>query len=48
MRSEWELNTLMGRLGLVTKRGKKPQWRWNKTNGKFVRESKGGIDWYRY
>jgi hypothetical protein len=33
---------------LNTKLGRKPEWRWNKTNGKLVRESKGGIDWYRY
>jgi transposase len=48
MRDAWELESKMGRLSLVTKRGRKPQWRWNKKNGKLVRESKGGIDWYRY
>jgi hypothetical protein len=48
LRDEWELNTSMGRLGLVTKRGRKAQWRWNKKNGKLVRDSKGGVDWYRY
>ena len=30
-------------------KGKEPQWVFNKTNGKLVREGKaGGIDWYRY
>jgi len=48
IRAEWELNKPMERLGLRTKRGRKPQWRWNKKNGKLVRDSKGGIDWYRY
>ena len=28
--------------------GKKPVWKWNKKNGKLVRDSSGGIDWYRY
>ncbi len=43
MRENWELETSMGRLGLVTKRGRKPQWRWNRKNGKLGRGSKGGI-----
>ena len=47
MHDEWELQQIK-RLGLITKPGPKPQWRWNKKNGKLVRESKGGIDWYRY
>jgi hypothetical protein len=28
--------------------GKKPIWKWNKTHSKLVRDSKRGIDWYRY
>ena len=28
--------------------GKKPVWKWNKKTGKLVRDSQGGIDWYRY
>ncbi len=39
----------MKQTGLHNKSGKKPEWRFNKKNGKLVRESKtGGIDWYRY
>jgi transposase len=41
---EWELNMKMNRLGLRSVGGRKPQWRWNKANGKLVREGKGGID----
>lgn len=48
LRDEWELATKLGRLSLVTRSGRKPQWRWNKKNGKLGREGKGGIDWYRY
>jgi len=28
--------------------GKSPAWKWSKKTGKLVRDSKGGIDWYRY
>ena len=39
----------MGRLLLVPKRGRKPEWRWNKKNGKLIRDAKGGgVNWYRY
>ena len=49
MRAEWELSTGVQRMKLRGQsKGKKPQWRWNKKNGKLVRDSKGGIDWYRY
>ena len=47
-RKEWELQTGIRRLSLAPIPGRKPQWRWNKKNGKLVRDSKGGIDWYRY
>jgi len=48
LRAEWELNTSMGRLGLRNKPGKKPEWKWDKKHGKLERNSKGGIDWWRY
>jgi hypothetical protein len=49
-RQEWEIETAMRRLIITRNRpGVKPTWRWNKANGKLVRDaSKGGIDWYRY
>jgi hypothetical protein len=48
-RAEWELNMQMSRLGLRGKGGRKPEWKWNRKNGKLVRNStKGGIDWWRY
>lgn len=48
-REAWELSTTMARLNLRRKTpGKKPQWRWNKKNGKLGRDGKGGIDWWRY
>ncbi len=47
-REQWELSTAMARLGLRTKPGPKPEWKWNKKNGKLLRAQGGGIDWYRY
>jgi hypothetical protein len=47
-KAEWELNNAMNRLGLCNRPGRKPQWRFNKKNGKLDRGKKGGIDWYRY
>lgn len=47
-KAEWELNTSMSRLGLRGIRGPKPEWKWNKKNGKLERDARGGIDWYRY
>jgi hypothetical protein len=44
MREKWELEKGMGRLGLRTKPGKKPQWRWNEKNGKLARGKGAGID----
>jgi transposase len=45
---QWELNSGFQRLGLRNKRGRKPVWRFTKKTGKLERDSKGGIDWYRY
>lgn len=47
-KAEWELNTGLARLGLRNRPGKKPVWKWNKKNGKLVRDGKGGIDWWQY
>ncbi len=47
-REQWELSTAMARLGLRTKPGRKPEWKWNKKNGKLQRAQGSGIDWYRY
>ena len=47
-RAEWELNTAMSRAGLRNRGGPKPLWSWTVDNGKLVRGSKGGIDWWRY
>lgn len=48
MREEWELSNGMRRLHLRQLPGPKPQWKWDKSHGKLMRGSKGGIDWYRY
>jgi transposase len=48
LREEWELNTPMRRLGLRTKPGVKPTWKWNKIQGKLERSEGKGIDWWRY
>jgi hypothetical protein len=46
---EWEVETGDRRINITRNlRGSKPTWKWNVKNGKLVRDSKGGIDWYRY
>jgi transposase len=48
-RAEWELSTGLRRINLRRNPGgKKPQWRWNRSTGKLVRKSQGGIDFWRY
>jgi len=47
-KEEWELNNGMERLGLRTRPGPKPQWKFTEKRGKLSRGKKGGIDWYRY
>jgi transposase len=48
-RDNWELPMRMGRTGLRNKPGRKPQWKYTKETGAYVRQSgQGGIDWYRY
>ncbi|EED15724.1 hypothetical protein TSTA_051610 [Talaromyces stipitatus ATCC 10500] len=47
-REEWELNGAFSRLQLRPRPGRKPTFRFTAKNGKLVRNSKGGIDWYRY
>ncbi len=49
VRAEWELSTAANRLRLDNNvPGQKPQWKFTKENGAYVRDSKGGIDWWRY
>jgi transposase len=48
LRTEWELETGMERIGLQTRSGAKPQWRWDNKHGKLVRQGGKGIDWWRY
>jgi hypothetical protein len=46
---EWEIEQAMRRLRIHRQvPGKKPTWKWGKATGKLERNSKGGIDWYRY
>ena len=46
---EWELSSGLRRLNLRQNlRGRKPQWRFTAANGKLVRKSQGGIDFWRY
>lgn len=47
-REEWELNQVIRNLELRPRRGRKPVFKFSAKNGKLVRKSKGGIDWYRY
>ena len=49
LREQWELATAMRRINLRRKPGgQKPQWKFTEKTGKLVRNSNGGIDWYRY
>ena len=44
LKMSWEISN-----GVSRPPGRRPQWRFNKANGKLVREGKsGGIDWFRY
>ena len=46
---QWELETAMRRMNLRQKPGGRvPQWKFTAATGKLVRDSKGGIDWWRY
>ena len=36
------------RANSTRKGGKQATWKWDKDHGKIERDSKGGIDWYRY
>ena len=47
-KENWELEIGMKRMGLRTKEGRKPVWKWDEKHGKVARKGKGGIDWYRY
>lgn len=48
-REEWELATAMRRMNLRRNPGgRKPVWKFTKKTGKLVRDSTGGIDWWRY
>lgn len=48
-RAEWELNTAANRLCLDNNvPDRKPQWKFTKENGAYIRDSKGGIDWWQY
>jgi Transposase len=45
----WELEQGVRRIHLRRNLpGRKPQWRFTKKTGKLVRDTKGGIDWWRY
>jgi hypothetical protein len=50
LKLNWELSTGMSRINLRQRPfGRRPQWRFNKANGKLVREGKArGINWFRY
>ena len=48
-KAEWEVSNGVRRLNITRNlAGSKPEWKWNKKNGKLSRDSNGGIDWYRY
>ena len=48
LKSQWELETSMRRVGLRNKRGVKLKWSFTEKTGKLIRKSKGGVDFYRY
>ena len=52
LRCEWELTTAgLNRMDLNRpgkKPGKQPVWKFDRRHGKLERDSRGGIDWWRY
>jgi hypothetical protein len=50
LKMNWELSSGVSCINLRRRPpGRRPQWRFNKANGKLIREGKaGGIDWFRY
>ena len=48
LRSEWELEIGMARIGLRNRGGQKPQWKWDQKHGKLARRVGNGVDWWRY
>ena len=48
-KQEWELSTSISRMNLRGRvPGRQPVWHWNEKNGHLERDSKEGIDWWRY
>ena len=49
LRTQWELGEGgIARIGLRNRPGRKPQWSFTKARGKLIRDSKGGVDFWRY
>ena len=52
LKREWELTTAdLNRMDLnrpEKKPGKQPVWKFDRRHGKLERDSRGGIDWWRY
>ena len=48
LRTEWELEVGLARIGLRNRKGKKPQWKWDQKHGRLTRQTGSGIDWWRY
>ncbi len=49
VQAEWELSIAANRLRLDNNvPGRKPQWKFTKKTGEYVRDDKRGIDWWRY
>ena len=48
-KKNWELATAMRRMNLRRKPGRRPpKWKFTEKTGKLIRNSTGGLDWFRY
>lgn len=48
VKADWEAKQKTLRASRKGRGGRRAVWKWDKSHGKIVRDSGGGIDWYRY
>lgn len=48
MKEMWEIENGVRRLGVRSRPGPRPEWKWTRETGKLSRGKGSGIDWWRY
>jgi hypothetical protein len=48
MKEMWEIENGVRRLGVCSRPGPRPEWKWTRETGKLSRGKGSGIDWWRY